>query len=100
VAAVCFHVGRVGLGLSAVLLVAGTWVGVKATSADEADCRRTAREQGLHGSAKADFVRSCIEDSRRPARAPEGSPEAPSLSPASLTAPVSGCGRVGSGGSA
>jgi hypothetical protein len=62
-AAICFHVGRVGVVLAAVLLVTGTWVGVKATSADEANCREDASAQGLKGSARSVFVKGCVEDS-------------------------------------
>lgn len=62
-AAVCFHAGRVGLALAAVQLVGGTWAGVKATSVDEANCRRNASTRGLQGSARTVFMRSCVADS-------------------------------------
>ncbi|MGH9011570.1 MAG: hypothetical protein ACRDYF_17260 [Acidimicrobiia bacterium] len=62
-AAVCVQVGRIGVGLAGVLLVAGTWIGVKATSTDEANCSQEAWARGLKGSARSAFVRACIEDS-------------------------------------
>lgn len=65
--AVLFQLGRTGVAIAALLLAAGTWIGLTTHSAaDErraqarAGCQENANLQHLTGSARADFMRQCV----------------------------------------
>jgi hypothetical protein len=65
--AVLFQVGRTGVAIAALLLAAGTWIGLTThTAADErraqaqAGCQENANLQHLTGPARADFMRQCV----------------------------------------